>query len=287
MNPTTRFYLFAAAWWSVCSFSLRTFGAADFNFSNPSLETGTDGSAGAVYRFSDVNDANTLDMILTLESIGANSGSPTGVVVGPNNAGQNVGNSVYLEMTDTASVDPYIEIVIKFINADDAHTASAVTIPTLNVQGFDLDSRGTNTDQIDIFGYHNSLAPTVTTDPTTVLEQGGWSNGGGVADYNMYRIDPATSGNITDWTDEGSVDNGDLVAQIPYTVSFTFSNFSEGRFAVGLTGSHTTDTPRAWYLNMSDPPYVPTVVPEPASLVLSAIALGLGFGLVKLRRRRR
>jgi len=263
--------LFAGAL-SLCLFAPQMLHAATVSF-NFSADPTNEGSG--VYRYSDVDDLNTLDMILTVTGSGADSGTPSLVTVNHNSTS----NSARVAINDAPSENPWLTFSIKFITADSAATSAAQTINSLRVQGFDIDGDPVQ-DFTDIFGYSNSLSPSVQLTSTTNLEQGGWVSGG-ASGFTTYRAQQVSS----NWgSGVPNISNTATTAQQDYTVDFLFSNFTEGDFVIGITGPDTGNRERGFFMNMSNPPYI-TVVPEPGSFAtLSMLIIALGT-VTMLRRR--
>jgi hypothetical protein len=248
--------------------------ADTFSFTaNPTVEV-----ANTVWRYSDVDAGNTLDMILEVTGRGSDN-SPPDPTLDPVDF-HAPSSSARIVLNDNPSDNPWLTFTLKFVTADAAYTSSAHTITNLRIQGFDIDSD--NGEQFtDMFGYRDTLSPTVELSANTNLEQAGWLNGG-VSGYTMYRAQDLGSDG---WAGNTNIDNTDFTTQTDYTVNFVFDTFTVGEFAVGITGAQTVLQDRGFFLNMTNPPYI--VVPEPGSLVLAGIFCGTLLGAGILRRRGR
>jgi hypothetical protein len=249
-------------------------GIVNFNFSSPTQVSST------LYRYTDVDGTNSTDMYLSYDNIGG-SGSIT------KTADSTIGNSVAIRsLTGLASNDPFVEFTLKFVQSGDDFSDSAKSISNLNMQFFDIDSDN-GIDFTDVVGYDSSLSGDVLATSfgaTTNLEQAGFANTTSGTGYTTYRMDPATAGDPTNWFSEENVDQStaaDLIEQEAYTVSVTFTSFSEGSFIAGFTGGDSSTRNRGFAINMSNPPLI-NVIPEP-SAAAGVFALA---GLLIARRRR-
>ncbi len=97
----------------------------------------------------------------------------------------------------------------------------------------DIDSND-GIDHTEVFGIRNTTAPDSTfLDDLTVLEEGGFVNGGGPGGgYTYYRMIPLSG--ATDWTINGNDGTGTLEE---YAVFMFYENFSTVDIAYGRTGS--------------------------------------------------
>ncbi|MGF1453281.1 MAG: hypothetical protein ACFB21_14540 [Opitutales bacterium] len=265
------------------------FGFADFRFPFNS----PDGETGAGPFVYDIYDDEMTELDFDLQLSIVDEGTGTGNTSGGNafdaTSGDRVGGSFRIRLDDAPVHDPYVIFNLQFL---DGTTGTPVAINDLNIQFFDVDSNPGN-DFADVVGYGSGLNPNaILADNTSLVRipPGGTENGF-PAFVNTGASDPINTGFTTfrlpeaDFESADNFANDDFANQQTVTTSLFFDEFPAvgGDFIFGITGSSTIAKPgRNFFVNMSDPPYVSTVIPEPA-------VVGGGFGLAALlmaRRRR-
>lgn len=174
-----------------------------------------------------VRDCNDIlyDITITINSI-----SP-GVTVEAGVQGMEIDNA-------GADDDDYFTFTLSVVESGSATvlnpTGTAATITDFLFTPRDIDSND-GVDHTEVFGISNTTAPDATfLDDGTVLEAGGFVNGGGpgAAAYAYYRMIPLSG--PTDWTANGNDVTGELVE---HAVFMFYENFSSVDIAYGRTGS--------------------------------------------------
>jgi len=281
--------------------SLTPYSHATFNATFTTVNEVTDGQ----FRYDNVGtvDATSVDMVLTFTRLGDNQGNSrtSNYVNGQTGFHANAdsiasaGNSARVNVRGSqANFNPYIEFNIKFVDSStlnaDLGTASAVAIPNLLIQTFDLDS-DLNEDYSDTFGVRDNLTPdTYFASNTRLQTVTSWE--GTQPDtqfnYNLVQQDPAGVGVVTDWEDEYPVDRSlpaNLAEQEQITVTYVFELFTTGDFVATFTGTDTNTNNRGFFLSMENPPFIPTVVPEPVMLPFMVALFGLAIWIGRRNRR--
>ncbi len=136
-----------------------------------------------------------------------------------------------------ADEDDYFTFTLSVVESGSATVANpsgtAATITDFLFTPRDIDSNG-GVDHTEVFGISNATAPDNTfLDDDTVLEQGGFVNGGGPGTgYTYYRMIPLSG--ATNWTANGNDTTGELEE---HAVFMFYNNFSTVDIAYGRTGS--------------------------------------------------
>ena len=164
------------------------------------------------------------DITITVNSI------TSGVVVEAASQGMLIKNA-------GADDDDYFTFTLAVVESGSATvmnpSGTSATIVDFLFTPRDIDSN-TGIDHTEVFGISNSTAPNSTTlDANTVLEAGGFVNGGGPGSgYTYYRMIPLSGS--SDWTSNGNDTSGELPE---HAVFMLYNNFSSVDIAYGRTGS--------------------------------------------------
>ncbi len=238
-------------------------------------------SVGDVFVFENVgfDGGNFLDA--TVEILGLN-----GVIEAVN--GSAAGGSLAIGLSDDGDSNPFVEFRLQFHLGDaDYDSVNALgdlgavtTVSNLTFQSFDIDSQ-TGQEFTELFGYDTATSSpdSMTFADTTLLGARGW-DADGATGYTTYGL-TATG---TDLDNAINVDSPAFPPNVgDYAINFNYSGgFSSGDFVWGYTGPEASATAnRFLLLNGSNPLYI--VVPEPGTLLLSSLLLGVGI-MARIRR---
>ncbi|WP_452222782.1 LamG domain-containing protein, partial [Lacinutrix chionoecetis] len=154
--------------------------------------------------------------------------------------------STFLSLNNViANNDDYVRYAITAIETGSATTTNpngiTATVNNFTLKISDLDS-DLGQDYTEVAGFNNASSPTnVYLDTNTRLEQNGFL-GGDPAGYTLYRLNPASDGDVNDWTDEINTNknNGIYNPQIDLksTIFIEYNTFSTVSILFGVTGTH-------------------------------------------------
>ncbi len=180
-----------------------------------------------------IRDCNDIfyDIVITINTL-----SPSTVAVAS-------GTGINLAGTSTPSADRYLTFTIAVVESGSATVSNPngtpATIPDFVFEQRDIDSNpGVNA--TEVVGFANSTAPDfVFFDPATVIQLGGFVNGGGPgASFTYYRMIPLSG--PTNWTaNTGYTEEDDVAA-----VFLFYSSFTSVDVVFGQTGSSTSSGAR-------------------------------------------
>ncbi len=194
-----------------------------FTFSTPTKLTGsgstTSVAVGDVYLYSDgISDgSNSFDVLMEIINLNAAT-----VSLNPN-----------VIVADLPSNHPWVIYELSIIQSGSVSGSNPLGIPVtltnFHIDFKDIDSNSTQ-DFTEVMGILNTSTATVGLGAS--LEQNGMTGGTPPANYTLYRVNPATSGNTSDWVDETNV----LITNSDHWLGLDYPNFTKERFVAGYTG---------------------------------------------------
>jgi hypothetical protein len=226
-------------------------------------ESGTDGQAGAVYRYNNI--APGIDGLLTVNSL--NNGATLLFTDGVGVGGAFGGDDIIIEIAGTPSQTPYGSFTLQFV---DSNTTTPHVIDVLQMISYDID-----TSDFDLYSdtlwVPNGVAVSLP-NPTYLQNTAG---SGAFAGNQEIQLQSTYWGVMS--VGRSDDDCADPECQQLVTVNLDYTNVSSLSWLWGMEGSHAGSEGRAMFLSGNA-----IFAPEPSTALL--LLAGAAAAALRIRR---